>query len=737
MHHRLHLACVLVFDQPSGAAASAMDRRFAQGIEPIVAAMESDERLSFVLHISGRLLEFAANRRPKLLGRMAALVAQGRLELLGGGYYSPVLSSIPERDAIGQLQHMTNWLSRNLDSRPAGCWLALRSWDPGLPRVLAQAGMRYTLVDDAQFFGAGLQPGLVHGHFSTHRTGHSVSVFPIDRRLTQVVETAVPSRVLDLLSRANAAHQTEGERLAVLAMDGDRFVATGRFGDLVDHLDHQHHWLKSTTLARSFETQPTRGLVNLLQGADPDLAEWACTAEARERRRYLHFRLEQAHSWGLVRYHVDRVLFDNFLIKYREANHLHKRMLATSNNVDRLRTILAERQRTGRVSESDVRARRVLEKACDLLWRAQSHGVYWHRGRGLAGVYDPRLRISVTRQLMSAVRTVEAALGDPARNGWWDQRIDYDSDGAEEALVKSPHLSAVVHAAAGGVLWELDLRERGIPLLTALSPVEEPYDDELVGNEVVLVDSELSVEPDRIPKTNPGARLPTREMERRRVDRLQRGAFQDHFLGPETTLQTFAVRQFRDVGDFAGKRYELARIAGPENPHQPYGVAHVVRSGVVKDVDKTLLLRVEKEYRFDPNRARMVVHHTISNRSRDTATFWHGLEWTFGIPSGEELNLWATAFEGNRERTYQLIDGPQDLGEITWLEIKDTELDLAVVIEVPEPVRAWWTPVTSVYETAEGWVETVQGQTLLLHRELEVWGEDSQSMQVGIDFLFG
>lgn len=718
-----------------------MDRRFENAVEPLIRSLENDDRLSLVVHISGRLLEHAIAHRPKLLGRISALSQQGRLELLGGAFFSPVLGSVPERDAVGQLRFTGNWLKRNLNALPTGAWLALRAWDPTLPGVLSQAGVRYTLADDALFFGAGLQPGLVHGHFVNHRAGNSVSVFPIDRRLTKTVAHAGNTRAREILERANEAHQGEGDRIAVLAFDGDELVQSGRFAELGPLFSENRHWLKTITLQRAFETFPTRGPVSLLTGADPGLAEWACTAEARERRRYLQFRLDQAHVWSMVQYHVDRVIFDNFLIKYSEANRLHKRMLSVSNSIDRLRNILSDRQIAKRVSKTDSHARKVLERACDALWRAQSHAVFWHRGKGHAGIYDPALRIATTRQLMQAQRMVEKALGDPAKHGFWGGARDYDSDGNNEAIVMTQHLSAVVHAADGGSLWELDLRRKGIPLLTALSPVEEPYDDELVGNEVVLVEGqELSRERIRaVPKTNPGVPLPSRnrELARRRVDRVPRGAFQDHILGPETTLETYAHRQFRELGDFAKGRFELARISAPELPDSPFGVVQVIRSGVAKDVDKTMLLRITKEYRFDPHRARMVLEHSIANRSRDTASLWHGLEWTFGLPSGEDLNLWATAFEDNDERTYQLIDGAQDLGTVTWLEIKDTETELAIVFETPEPMRVWWTPVTSVFETDEGWQERVQGQTLLFHRDLEIWGQDTQSLELTIDFLLG
>ncbi len=384
MRSSLHLACVLCFDQAFSASAVAMDRRFELSVEPLVRALEENDRLSLVVHLAGRLLEHAVAHRPQLLGRISALSQQGRLELLGGAFFSPVLGSIPERDAVGQLRFTANWLNRNINATPTGAWLPLRAWDPTLPSVFAEGGVKYTLVDDALFFGAGLRPGIVHGHFVNHRAGNSVSVFPIDGRLSRVLASAALPRAEQILDTTNHEHQGTGDQVSVVAFPGDDMVSSGRLAELVRLFSEQTHWLKTITLRRAFETFPTRGPVNLLTGADPGFVEYA------------------------------------------EANHLHKRMLATSEVVDRLRKILNERQLTKRVSQSDAHARKVLERACDGLWRAQSHAVFWHRGKGHAGVYDPALRIATTRQLMQAQRMVEKALGDPAKGGWWGVARDYD-----------------------------------------------------------------------------------------------------------------------------------------------------------------------------------------------------------------------------------------------------------------------------------------------------------------------
>ena len=731
MRSSLQLAVVLHFHQPPTASVLTLEDCFDHIYEPVLDAIEADERLLLNLHFGGRILEHALAHRPDFLGRLAQFWRAGRIELLGGAFYDPVLAAIPERDAISQLQFTANWLKRQLGKVPAGAWLALRAWDPALPRPLSASGVSWTLLDDAQFLAAGLEPEDVHGHYTTERAGHPVGVFPIDHALSRALSEGPEQRMRDHLGVTNLAHQPD-ERLESVALQGERLVQSGRFNELLAVLDSEYHWLKTIPLSRAFDVFPTRGRVYLPSGADPALTEWSRPAASRAQRRLLREQLEMAGMWTAVEHFVGRVLFDNFLAKYGEADRLHKRMLATSRAVDRLRGVLAERQRKGKASASDGKARKVLERACDALWRAQTHSVYWHGGPEEVGVYDPRLRLSTTRQLMVAQRMVERALGDPARTGWSGFKHDHDADGHAEAVVMTPTLGAVVHAARGGTLWELDLRDRGMPLLTCMSPVEEPYDDTLVGNEVVLVDAEDR--PTLPPSGGAWAGVTNPHLARRRVDRQARGAFQDHFLGAETTLETFGFRQFRQLGDFAVEPWELMRVAGPE-AEGGAGRVLVGRSGVVKDVESTLLLRIEKEYRFDPLKPRMVLSHAVTNRSRETAGFWHGLEWTMGIPSADAGNISVTTFGGPEEREARLVDGPQDLGRLNWIEIKDQEAEVAIVVQLPELARAWWVPVVSVHEGPDGWQEVIQGHTLLLHRELEIWGEDTLTTDVVIDFL--
>ena len=96
----------------------------------------------------GPLLEWLAAERPESLARSGRSWTRGQVELLGGGFYEPILASLPERDRVGQLGRMADELERCSGRRPRGAWLAERVWEPDLPTSLAAAGYRWTILDD-------------------------------------------------------------------------------------------------------------------------------------------------------------------------------------------------------------------------------------------------------------------------------------------------------------------------------------------------------------------------------------------------------------------------------------------------------------------------------------------------------------------------------------------------------------------------------------------------------------
>ncbi len=729
----LHLACTLHFHQPTGVGPQALDRAFDGYYDVVLDVIEEDPNLRLNLHLTGTILEHALARRPAFIDRLRTLWKQDRVEVLGGAFHDPVLPAIPERDALGQIQYTSSFLQTHLERRPEGAWLCLRAWDTGLIRTLAGAGTRYTLLDDAQFVVAGLQPATIRGHFTTEHNGHTLGVFPIDATLVHAVSSQDRETMRDTLE-VMAQRQAGSQGVEVFAGDGEKLMDEGRLGDFLSVLRSEFHWVKTYLLETAFRVFPSQGRVYLPTSAQPELGDWSRPAEHVARHRSF---MRQMQAMG-VQQEAEQfgggVVFDHFLVKYPEVNQLHKRMLRASRRVDQLRNVLLERKRSGRSGEGDKKACAVLQKACAALWRSQNHSAYWHGGELNEGLYNPILRQRAQRELMQAESAVDRVLSDRKGERWLALRGDHDADGADEVMVVTPQFGAIVNPGFGGTLWELDLRKHNLPLLTSVGAVEEPYHQAFAGHEVALVfegdedDATLPPVPGEAPEAQPA-------LHNLALDRLPRGFFQDHFLAPETTLESFARRQFRELGDFATEPFELVQVNNKTSDGSEPGLVSVGRSGVVKDLHNTMLLRVEKSYRFEISKPRLELSHALTNRSRDSASVWHGLEWTFGVPSAKSDSVSIRAVGEGAERTANLSDGPVDLGEAAWVEWVDEAARIAVVLEFDRPLRLWWVPVRTVHQAPGGWQDVIQGHTLLAHRPCEIWGQESAELSIRMDFL--
>ena len=123
---RISLALTIHNHQPVGNFGWVFAEVFEQAYRPMLDALERHPSVHLSLHYSGPLLEWLRAERPAFIDRLAALAARDQVEIVGGGYYEPVLASLPERDRIGQLRRMADEIESLFGRRPEGAWLAER-----------------------------------------------------------------------------------------------------------------------------------------------------------------------------------------------------------------------------------------------------------------------------------------------------------------------------------------------------------------------------------------------------------------------------------------------------------------------------------------------------------------------------------------------------------------------------------------------------------------------------------
>src|SRR5229473_6324623 len=142
--------------QPVGNFPWVFQQVYEEAYLPLIQALERHPRVRLSLHYTGSLLDWLAEAQPNFLRRVAALARRNQVEMVGGGYYEPILPSIPDQDKAGQIRKLSTRVREEFDATVSGMWLAERVWEPSLPGPLRQAGIEWTILDDVHLKSAGL-----------------------------------------------------------------------------------------------------------------------------------------------------------------------------------------------------------------------------------------------------------------------------------------------------------------------------------------------------------------------------------------------------------------------------------------------------------------------------------------------------------------------------------------------------------------------------------------------------
>lgn len=459
MSDELHFLFGVHNHQPVGNFESVVTEALTRAYQPFLEVVRDASQFPLTVHCSGRLLVFMRDTARPAFDLLGSLVSTGRIELLTGGFYEPILAMIPDRDKVGQIQALTEFLKSHFGVSPRGMWLAERVWEPQLPKALREAGVEFVLLDESHFGQAGLVPETLGGYYLTEEQGATLAVFPIDQRLRYLIPFSDPEESVRYLeSRRGAGAVTmvdDGEKFGLWPgtnrlVYGERWLR--RFFEAIEATP----WLRPSTFSRYLEANRPSGRIYLPTTSYTEMGEWAlpaaASAELLERKKQLADTAEGTRVARLLRGGFWR----NFLVKYPEVADSYWKMLRLSA---RAGEALA-------VRPGDPR----LLAAREHLWQSQANDAYWHGVFG--GCYLPHLRRAVKAALITCERLLEPD-GDPPGATW--QEGDINGDGRVEVAVRTSEWSLVLNPERGATLSQLCSMSRDVDLADVLTRRPEGY----------------------------------------------------------------------------------------------------------------------------------------------------------------------------------------------------------------------------------------------------------------------
>lgn len=564
--------------QPEGNFEWIFAESYEKAYLPFLTTLQRYPNIKISLHYTGCLLDWLADKHSEFIRMLRKSVERGQVEILSGGYHEPILSLIPERDILGQIRLMNEKVKELTGYSPSGAWLAERVWEPALIKPMAEAAIKYTIVDDAHFINVGKVSDSLSGYYVTEDAGKKLLIFPGSEKLRYTMPFRLPHETIDYLKEINGkgivakAFADDGEKFGIWPKTFKWVYEEKWLENFFNALEAERGWLKTLTFSEYIKNYGPTDRIYLTCASYREMMEW---------------------SGGY---------FKNFLVKYPESNNMQKKMLYVSQ----------------RIAETKPMPR----KALNYLYKGQCNCAYWHGVFG--GLYLNHLRSAVYSNLIEAEKVLDAV--EHKGKKWVDvETLDLDCDTYDEILVSSPKLNLYLSPHNGGSLFELDFKPLSLNLINTLARRKESYHERILetkpgsGNQ-----SEGIASIHDMAEVKDAALLKDLS-----YDRYRRISLLDHFLREGTTARDFAASRFNEAGDFLSEEYDYEIKKMPKSEGL---VIRLFREGNYFTVSgENRRIKVTKSIKINGGSSAVVVEYEIINLDSKEFSPWFGVEFNYSL----------------------------------------------------------------------------------------------------------
>jgi len=385
---------------PYGAETSEFEKVYTGLLRPFVSGLYKYPQIQAALHYSGVLLHWVERSHPELLMLIEDMVARKQVEMLGGGFYEPMLPIIPLQDKIGQIELLTTYLRRQFGKRPQGCWLPAFAWEQSLVGPLSACGMNFTFLGEEQFALAG---GNEYTPCICEDQGKLLTVLPV----LQLPEAALAGKGIsallsNLLENCGKRYPEKTEIVAVLFPSkinaGKNETAESAWSRFFEEISRCESYVETVMPGKLI-----RGINGLQKLYIPDSSD---TADKMPPRR--------------------------FTITHPEAGGIHAKMVFTNVLINQLR---------------GDKSRKL--SAHEELWKAQGGDLF--RFTGAQGLHNHSLRNAAYSALLGA----EQVSREKSKLAPSLVPFDFNMDGVQEWLFQDTRINCYVQSTGGGI-FELD-----------------------------------------------------------------------------------------------------------------------------------------------------------------------------------------------------------------------------------------------------------------------------------------
>ncbi|HOC45128.1 MAG: DUF1926 domain-containing protein [Syntrophorhabdaceae bacterium] len=651
--------------QPVGNMDHILEEACVRSYMPFFDVLKNFPAIKLNVHFSGYLFDWLKKHKPDYIALLKELHNRGQLEIVSGGMYEPILALLPEEDARTQIELHRDMMEEAFGVRPKGMWLAERVYEPQLPKIMAKAGIQYTVIDDNHFKSIGLKDEELYGYFVSEFEGEKIFIFPG----LEILRYAIPFKSVEKVDECFKELKSAGADVAIFGDDGEKF---GLWPGTYDYVFAKEHWLESffryltdnaswletVHFSDYIETTPPKGRIYLACQSYREMEEWCLPPErAREYGKLLHDDDLPCRDFFKGGY------YRHFLVKYSESNDMHKRMM-----------------RLSKLAQGNPAAK-------EHIYMAQANDSYWHGVFG--GLYLPHLRGSVWHHLIEAGKALDPK--EPFVDGYID---DINLDGHDEAVIRNNEIEATFRLKEGGALYGLDYKPSSVNIMATLKRRYEGYHEKI---------KEAVAQPPADGTKTIHDMVMAREEGLEKYlhyDWYRRASLIDHVLGTGATLEAFYRCEYTEPGDFVREPYRAELNRGDN-------VINLVlrRDGHFWQGDAGFPLAIEKKIAIARGSAQLLADYQLTGSAG--TPFLFGVEFNFSF-----LGSGGDRYMETQNGLYGLVQhGILDAS--SSLKFHDPYQNIDIFLEFSEPAELWTFPVEIVSLSEHGFERNYQSTMVM------------------------
>ncbi len=621
---------------------------------PFFEVMSRYRDFKFSVHCSGWLLEQIKLKDKNLYKTIQSMAKDNTIEIFSAGYYEPILTTIPPQDRVSQIEMLNSTINKEFSQTPTGSWLTERVWEPSLISDFDATGIKYSVMDDYHFISGGFDEELLDGYYMSEDSGKNIALFPISKKLRYAVPFMSVEKAIEAIKSFNQADDSA----AIIFDDAEKFGMWPGTHDWV----YKKQWLEKFVEAviaddeietmhykSYYEGYKTRGIAYVPNTSYYEMGEWSLRAKDTKALIEMKNSLDSDFYDSVGVKFLKGGIWKNFLVKYRESNRIHKRMLELSN---------------ARESVSS-------KKYDDALYRLQTNDPLWHGVFG--GLYLPNLRDTAYKYMIECEKIRYKSKSAIAVD-------DNELDGYDKIKMVSPSMLVRFDRAQ---MVEFDMFDKNFNYQNTLTRYSESYHASIINPPKIEHTSDSS--DDGIDTIHNAALEVSDELKEALIyDWYTKNSFVDHISDSSFSAVNFRASNFRDYGDFTLEPFE-STIDGDR--------AIFSRDGGFYFPSHTKA-SMKKEFRLDKNR----LYFDISIDSEHNYPLTYVLEYNFHFSDSDEVMI-----------NSAMID---DMGEVesnNSFEITDRYLAKKITINFDKPCKLYYFKLKTISQSEKGYDLTTQG----------------------------